>query len=284
MAILIDLQNVSFEGADRSILKGVSLTISDGERIGVVGINGTGKSTLLRIIAGELAPDEGRVLRANTLHLGHLPQIPELPEGSVRQALGSGWEIDATLDRLGMLDAAETPTAALSGGQRKRVALARIFSRPLDVVILDEPTNHLDLDAIAWLENQISNFRGAVVVVSHDRFLLDQVTNRMVEIDRGTTYVHGGGYARLLEAQAEREAQAQSAEQVRRNLARTELAWLRRGVKARSTKPQARIDAAHRLLNARPAAAARDLLAVVEGLGPEDNGGFLDWRGQTVPW
>ena len=258
MAILIDLQNVSFEGADRSILKGVSLTISDGERIGVVGINGTGKSTLLRIIAGELAPDEGRVLRAKTLHLGHLPQIPELPEGSVRQALGSGWEIDATLDRLGMLDAAETPTAALSGGQRKRVALARIFSRPLDVVILDEPTNHLDLDAIAWLENQISNFRGAVVVVSHDRFLLDQVTNRMVEIDRGTTYVHGGGYARLLEAQAEREAQAQSAEQVRRNLARTELAWLRRGVKARSTKPQARIDAAHRLLNARPAAAARE--------------------------
>ncbi len=257
MAILIDLQNISFEGADRPILKGVSLTISDGDCIGVVGINGTGKTTLLRIIAGDMAPDAGRVLRAKTLHVGHLEQIPHLPRGTVRRALGSGWEIDATLDRLGMLDAVDLDTDSLSGGQRKRVALARLFSRPLDVVILDEPTNHLDLDAIAWLENQITSFRGAVVLVSHDRFLLDQVTNRMVEIDRGTTYLHTGGYARLLEAQAEREAQVQSAEQVRRNLARTELAWLRRGVKARSTKPQARIDAAHRLLSARPEAAAR---------------------------
>ena len=258
MAILIDLQNISFEGADRPILKGVSLTISDGDRIGVVGINGTGKTTLLRIIAGDLAPDAARVLRAKTLHVGYLEQIPQLPDATVRQSLGSGWEIDATLDRLGMLDAADTDTANLSGGQRKRVALARLFSRPLDVVILDEPTNHLDLNAIAWLENQISNFRGAVVLVSHDRFLLDQVTNRMVEIDRGATFLHSGGYARLLEAQAEREIQAQSAEQVRRNLARTELAWLRRGVKSRSTKPQARIDAAHRLLNARPQGAARE--------------------------
>ncbi|MBW4030785.1 MAG: ABC-F family ATP-binding cassette domain-containing protein [Acidobacteria bacterium] len=258
MAILIDLQNVSVEGAERTILKGLSLTISSGDRLGVVGINGAGKSTLLKLIAGTLTPDGGQIRRAKTLHVGYLEQIPDLPQGSVRHALGSGWEIDAALDRLGMFDAVDLATDELSGGQRKRVALARLFSRAHDVVILDEPTNHLDLNAISWLENQITNFRGAVVLVSHDRFLLDQVTTRMVEIDRGTTYVHAGGYARLLEAQAEREAQSQQAEQVRRNLARTELAWLRRGVKARSTKPQARIDAAHRLLSTRAAAAARD--------------------------
>ncbi len=258
MAILIDLQNVSLEGAERTILNGLSLTISSGDRIGVVGINGSGKSTLLKIVAGVLTPDGGQVRRSKTLHVGYLEQIPELPEGTVRQALGSGWEIDAALDRLGMLDAVDVSTDHLSGGQRKRVALARLFSQPHDVVILDEPTNHLDLNAISWLENQITSFRGAVVLVSHDRFLLDQVTTRMIEIDRGLTYVHAGGYSKLLEAQAEREAQAQSAEQVRQNLARTELAWLRRGVKARSTKPQARIDAAHRLLSTRPEAAARD--------------------------
>ncbi|MDH2902443.1 MAG: ABC-F family ATP-binding cassette domain-containing protein [Actinomycetota bacterium] len=258
MAILIDLQNVSLEGAERTILKGLSLTVSSGDRIGVVGINGAGKSTLLRIMAGTLSPDGGQIRRSKTLHVGYLEQIPELPVGTVRHALGSGWEIDAALDRLGMLDAADVSTAHLSGGQRKRVALARLFSQPHDVVILDEPTNHLDLNAISWLENQITAFRGAVILVSHDRFLLDQVTTRMIEIDRGVTYVHAGGYSQLLEAQAEREAQAQSAEQVRRNLARHELAWLRRGVKARSTKPQARIDAANRLLSTRPDAAARD--------------------------
>jgi ABC transport system ATP-binding/permease protein len=258
VAILLDLQNISLEGAERTILQGLSLTISSGDRIGVVGINGAGKSTLLKIIAGTLSPDGGNIRRAKTLHVGYLEQIPQLPEGTVRDALGDGWAIDAALDRLGMLDAVDVATDHLSGGQRKRVALARLFSQEHDVIILDEPTNHLDLNAISWLESQITSFRGAVVLVSHDRFLLDQVTTRMVEIDRATTYVHAGGYAKLLEAQAEREAQAQSAEQVRRNLARTELAWLRRGVKARSTKPQARIDAAQRLLNTRPAAAARD--------------------------
>jgi ABC transport system ATP-binding/permease protein len=258
VAILIDLHNVSREGAEQTILRDVSLTLSSGDRVGVVGINGAGKSTLLKIIAGVLVPDAGQVRRARTVRVGYLEQIPDLPIGSVRRALGSGWQVDAALDRLGMLDAVDAATDQLSGGQRKRVALARLFSQPHDVVILDEPTNHLDLHAIEWLENQIVTFRGAVVLVSHDRFLLDQVTTRMVEIDRGTTYVHPGGYSRLLEAQAQREAQALTTEQVRRNLARTELAWLRRGVKARSTKPQARIDAAHRLLEARPQGAARE--------------------------
>ncbi len=194
-----------------------------------------------------------------------------LAQGTVRESVGEGWQVDAALDRLGMLGDADTPVEHLSGGQRTRVALARIFSSPNDLLVLDEPTNHLDLGAIQWLEQQILAFRGGVVLVSHDRFLLDQVTTRMVEIDRSKAYVHVGGYGALLEAQAVREEQAANSEQVRRNLARTELAWLRRGAKARSTKPQARIDAAERLLARRPEGAARsgslDLAVAMPRLG-----------------
>jgi ATP-binding cassette subfamily F protein uup len=257
VTILIDLQKVTLLGTDRALLESFYLTISSGDRIGVVGINGVGKTTLLKIIAGTLKPDSGDIRRGRDVRVSFLEQIPTLPRGTIREVLGTGWQIDAALDRLGMLGAADTETNQLSGGQLKRVALARVFAEHSDVLILDEPTNHLDLNAIQWLEQQIINFRGAVILVSHDRFLLDQVTTRMVEIDRGKTFIHAGGYARLLEAQAEREEQAASAEQVRRNLAKTELAWLRRGVKARSTKPQARIDAAKRLLAGRPDVAAR---------------------------
>jgi ATP-binding cassette subfamily F protein uup len=271
MTILVDLQKITLEGTDRALLTDLSLTISSGDRIGVVGINGVGKSTLLRIIAGKLKPDSGNIRRGRGIQVGFLEQVPHVPSGTVRGALGSGWQVDAALDRLGMLGAADIDTAHLSGGQLKRVALARLFAQPNDVLILDEPTNHLDLSAIQWLEQQIINFRGAIILVSHDRFLLDQVTTRMVEIDRGKTYIHAGGYSKLLEAQAEREELAATAEQTRRNLARTELAWLRRGVKARSTKPQARIDAAQRLLNSRPETAARagtlDLNAETPRLG-----------------
>lgn len=258
MTILLDLQNVTLEGFQRPLLSEFSLTIQTGDRIGVVGINGTGKSTLLRVIAGMSEPDSGVIRRAKTLRVGYLEQDPVLAKGTVREALGEGWRIDAALDRLGMLDQADAPTEELSGGQTKRVALALVFSGSQDLLVLDEPTNHLDLGAIQWLEQQMLSFSGAVVLVSHDRFLLDQVTTRMVEIDRGNAYVHVGGYAALLEAQAEREALAATSEQIRRNLARTELAWLRRGVKARSTKPQARIDAAERLLARRPEGAARE--------------------------
>ena len=271
MTILVDLQEVTLEGSDRTLLESLSLTISSGDRIGVVGINGVGKTTLLRIIAGSLIPDSGTIRRGRDVRVGLLEQIPRLPSGTVRETLGVGWEIDAALDRLGMLGEVDVETRSLSGGQLKRVALAQVFGEELDVLILDEPTNHLDLNAIQWLENEITSFRGAVVLVSHDRFLLDQVTTRMVEIDRGKTFIHAGGYSRLLEVQAEREEKAASAEQVRRNLARTELAWLRRGVKARATTPQARLAAAKRLLVSRPQGAARvgtlDLATEVPRLG-----------------
>ncbi|MGA7835013.1 MAG: ABC-F family ATP-binding cassette domain-containing protein [Acidimicrobiales bacterium] len=257
MAILLDLEKVTLSGSDRTIFENLTMTISSGERIGVVGINGVGKTTLLNIVAGVVAPDSGQIRRARDLKVQLLPQIPVLPVGTVRETLGSGWQVDAVLDRLAMLDEVDTQTSALSGGQLKRVALAHVFAVPSDVLILDEPTNHLDLGAIEWLEQRIIEYPGAILLVSHDRFLLDRVTNRMIEIDRGKTRAHAGGYSRLLEAQADREALAATAEQVRKNLARTELAWLRRGAKARSTKPQARIDAAKRLLAERPEAAAR---------------------------
>ncbi len=258
VSILVTLQNVVLRGNDRPLFDNLNLTISSGDRIGVVGINGAGKSTLLRLVAGSLTPDDGTVHRGRGVRVGFLEQDPDFAPGSVRDAIGEGWEAAAALDRLGMTGSLDQHTSSLSGGQSKRVALAQVFATETDLLILDEPTNHLDLEAIEWLEQQIAAFAGAVVLVSHDRFLLDRVTTRMLEIDRGATYVHAGGYAAFLEAQATREEIAAAAEATRRNLARHELAWLRRGVKARSTKPQARIDAAQRLLAARPDAAARE--------------------------
>jgi ATP-binding cassette subfamily F protein uup len=255
--MLVDLQDVAVRRADRVLFEHLSLTVSDGDRLGVVGINGTGKSTLLRIIAGVDRPDEGEVRRGRGSRVGFLEQVPELPVGTVSDAVGAGWEAEAALDRLGMAAAAGSEVSTLSGGQAKRVALARVLAHPAELLVLDEPTNHLDLGAVSWLEQQLLASRGGLVLVTHDRHLLDRVTTRMLELDRGRAYVHEGGYASYLEAKAEREVQAASAEATRRNLARRELAWLRRGAQARSRKPQARVDAAVRIIEDRPEAQAR---------------------------
>jgi ATP-binding cassette subfamily F protein uup len=257
VAVLVDLQDVAVRRVDRVLFEGLSLTVSDGDRVGVVGINGSGKSTLLRIVAGVDAPEEGQVRRGRGSRVGFLDQVPELPAGTVSQAVGEGWEADAALDRLGMGPSAGTDVATLSGGQAKRVALARVLAQPAELLVLDEPTNHLDLGAVSWLEQRLLSFRGGLVVVTHDRHLLDRITTRMLELDRGKAYVHEGGYGSYLAARAEREEQAASAESTRRNLARRELAWLRRGAQARSRKPQARIDAAVRLIEDRPEAPTR---------------------------
>ena len=171
--------------------------------------------------------------------------------------MGDGWEAAAALDRLGMSAHVDTDVGALSGGQVKRVALARVLADPGELLVLDEPTNHLDLAAVAWLEEWLTASTCGLVLVSHDRYLLDRVTTRMLELDRGAVHLHDGGYASYLEGRSEREERAATAETTRRNLARTELAWLRRGAKARSRKPQARVDAARALIAGRPAPAAR---------------------------
>jgi len=262
--ILIDAQGLKASRPNRPLFADVSLTLNDGDRVGVVGLNGCGKSTLLRIISGELEPDAGVVRLGRGTRIGVLPQLPVLPKGSVRDAVGEGWKGEAALHRLGMSELLDSPTDELSGGQQKRVALAQLLVAEWDALILDEPTNHLDLDAIAYLEEWLANFSGGLILVTHDRHVLDHVTTKVLEIDRGKAYLHvpfgkhaGSGYAAYLAARIEREAQAATDEQVRKNLATKELAWLRRGAPARSTKPKARVDAAKAIVSQRPEAAAR---------------------------
>ena len=262
--ILIDAQGLKASRPNRPLFDNISLTLSDGDRIGVVGLNGCGKSTLLRILSGDYSPDSGVVRYGRGSRIGMLAQQPVLPKGSVRDAVSADWRGEAMLDRLGMSGLIDAQTNELSGGQQKRVALAKLLVSEWDALILDEPTNHLDLDAIAYLEEWLANFRGGLILVTHDRHVLDRVTTKVLEIDRGKAYLHipanrnaGSGYAAYLAARIEREEQAVTAEQKRKNLARTELAWLRRGAPARTTKPKARIDAATELVNRRPEAAAR---------------------------
>ncbi len=257
VSVLVDLERVGFREPDRALFTDLSLTISDGDRLGIVGINGTGKSTLLRIMANRLEPDEGTVHRGRSVRIEFLEQRPHLVGGTVRSALGEGWESAATLDRLGVTPQLDRDLTSLSGGQAKRVALARTLSAPSELLILDEPTNHLDLAGVAWLEKWLLSYPGALLIVSHDRQLLDRLTTRILELDRGSSYLHEGGYGSYLASRAERQDQASAAESTRRNLARSELAWLRRGAKARSRKPQARIDAAKRLIEHREPLAAR---------------------------
>ncbi len=257
MALLVDLDRVSVRTADRSLFEDLSLTVSSGDRIGVVGINGTGKSTLLGVMAGTVTPEAGDVRRGRGATVGYLDQDPVFPPGSVQDTVGSDWQSQAVLERLGMGADLATDVSVLSGGQAKRVALARVLAHPSDLLILDEPTNYLDLAAVTWLEQYLASFRGGLVLVSHDRHLLDRVTTRMLELDRGSSFLHEGGYASYLSARVERADRAATADAIRRNLARRELAWLRRGAPARTRKPQARIDAATRIITERPEAPAR---------------------------
>ena len=262
--ILIDAQGLKASRPNRPLFDDVSFTLSEGDRVGVVGLNGCGKSTLLRILSGDYRPDAGVVRNGRGARIGVLAQQPVLPEGSVRSAVGEDWRADAMLDKLGMTGLHDAQTNELSGGQQKRVALAALLVSEWDALILDEPTNHLDLDAIAYLEEWLANYRGGLILVTHDRHVLDRVTNKVLEIDRGHAYMHvpagrnaGSGYAAYLAARIDREEKAVTAEQRRKNLARTELAWLRRGAPARTTKPKARIEAATALIARRPEAAAR---------------------------
>ena len=229
--------------------------------MGVLGINGTGKSTLLRVLAGTQVPEAGEVARGRDVRVSMLDQDAPLPAGTVLDAVtatGSEvWEAESVLTRLGMGGFFEKSTSDLSGGEAKRVSLAVALVSPSDLLILDEPTNHLDIDGITWLEQRLEQYRGGLILVTHDRHLLNRLTTVMLELDRGHSHVHTGGYASYLEAKTDREAAAATAEAVRRNLAKSELAWLRRGAPARTSKPKYRMEAAKALISQKAEQAAR---------------------------
>jgi ABC transport system ATP-binding/permease protein len=256
--ILVDAAGVSASRPGKPLFGDLSVTVSSGDRLAVVGLNGCGKSTLLGVLAGTVIPESGEVRRGRGARVSLLDQRAELPPGTVREAAGGGWETEAVLDRLGMAAVIDADVGTLSGGQAKRVALAKALlavgeSDEADLLILDEPTNHLDLDAIEWLEDRLAAFKGGLVLVTHDRHVLDRVTTRILELDAGRAYVHDGGYASYLDARVERQERAAAAERVRRNLARAELAWLRRGAPARTRKPKAHVRSAQALVGGRPA-------------------------------
>ncbi|HEX8803343.1 MAG TPA: ABC-F family ATP-binding cassette domain-containing protein, partial [Acidimicrobiales bacterium] len=260
--ILVDAAGVGMSRPGKPLFADLSVTVASGDRLAVVGINGSGKSTLLGVLAGTVAPEAGVVRRGRGARVATLDQTADLPPGTVRSAVAGGWEGEAILDRLGMAGVLDTDVAELSGGQAKRVALARALvavgeGTESDLLVLDEPTNHLDLDAIAWLEDRLAGFRGGLVLVTHDRHVLDRLTTRILELDRVAGHVHEGGYAAYLAARAERTEREATADRKRRNLARQELAWLRRGAPARTRKPRADVAAARRVVEGRAPDPAR---------------------------
>jgi ATP-binding cassette subfamily F protein uup len=270
--ILVDADRVAMSRPGKPLFADLSLTVSTGDRLGIVGLNGCGKSTLLRVLGGIDEPEAGTVRRGRDVRVAMLVQNPVLPAGPVLAAVGAGWEAAAVLDHVGMGALADADTATLSGGQAKRVALARTLVTECDLLILDEPTNHLDIDAIAWLEDRLASFRGGLILVTHDRHVLDRVTTKVLELDRGRGHLHDGGYDAYLEGRAEREEQAAKAESTRKILARQELAWLRRGAPARSRKPKARIEAATKIVEARAEGPARSGSLDLTNAGPTTGG------------
>ncbi len=248
---LINIENVTKAYTERKLLDGASFSLQDGEKVGVIGINGTGKSTLLKIIAGIEEPDEGSVVRANHIVVRYLPQNPVFDGNmTILEAVLSGadvsdsWTVESDakslLTKLGITDFTQK-VGELSGGQRKRLALVAAVVVPCDVLILDEPTNHLDSAMSDWLEDFLKKWRGALVMVTHDRYFLDAVCSRIVEVDKGAVYSYDTNYSGYLERKAAREESAEASERKRQSILRKEIEWMKRGARARSTKQKGRI-------------------------------------------
>ncbi|EIT84704.1 hypothetical protein A374_13470 [Fictibacillus macauensis ZFHKF-1] len=291
---ILSIEHLSKSYGDKVLFHDLSFTISEKQRIGVIGVNGTGKSTLLKIIANIESADAGELLHAKDFQIEYLPQSPffetedtvleavffgdaplmklqreyeraivKLERDSMNEKLQNqlfrlqqqmdamnAWDANTTaktiLTKLGITDL-EQKVRTMSGGQQKRVAIAKALIQPVDLLILDEPTNHIDNDTVEWLEDFLGKYRGALLMVTHDRYFLNRVTNRMIELDQGMLYSYEGNYETFLEKKAERQEREVSSEQKRQNLLRRELAWLKRGAKARTTKQKARIQRAHTL-------------------------------------
>ena len=292
---LITLENISKSYSEKKLVENISLGINDKEKIGLIGVNGTGKSTLLKIIAGAEIPDDGTITKANKVRIEYLPQNPYYDEdATVLEQVFKGtceemkiigdyqdildkinksydeklnekllnlqekmdalnlWDLESSaktvLTKLGIKDFNQK-VKELSGGQRKRVSLASALITPCELLILDEPTNHLDNDTIDWLESYLNSFKGSILMITHDRYFLDRVTNRILELDKGVLYSYEGNYSVFLEKKMNRLQLAESMEAKRQNLLKKELAWVRRGAKARTTKQKARLQRFDELSN-----------------------------------
>lgn len=250
---ILTVDNITKAYGERKLFENASFYLAEGEKAGIIGINGTGKSTLLKIIAGLEEPDTGKVIKANHCMIRFLPQNPEFkPDETVLEAVlrdnrnmdnETTIEADAKsmLNKLGVVDF-EQPCGQLSGGQRKRLALVSVLLSTAEILVLDEPTNHLDNEMSDWLEEMLKKRRGAVVMVTHDRYFLDSVSDRIIEIDKGHIYSYDANYSGFLELKMQREEMALASERKRQSILRTELAWVQRGARARSTKQKARLE------------------------------------------
>ena len=251
---LLTAEQLTKAYGERKIFDEADFSIQEGEKIGIIGVNGTGKSTLLKILAGQEECDDGQITMGNNLKIAYLPQTPVFEQGdtvleaalkgNVSASADDRWtreaEAKAMLNELDLTDF-DQPVEQLSGGQKKRAALVRVLMSEGDILILDEPTNHLDHEMSQWLENYLLKFRGAIVLVTHDRYFLDRVVTRIVEIDKGKFYSYPGSYSRFVELKAERQNMEIATERKRQSILRTELQWLMRGARARSTKQKAHI-------------------------------------------
>ncbi len=243
---VLNVEHISKVFAEKVIFKDVSFGIQEEDKVGIVGINGTGKTTLLNIIANLEEPDTGEVVRQNGLKVAYLPQDPEIPENATVMSYAFGeaeeaWKVQSNLLQLGITEL-NMPVSALSGGQKRRLAMARFFAGDADLLLLDEPTNHLDEEMLNWLEEILRSFKGAILMVTHDRYFLDRVTNRILEVSHGKIYSYEANYSGFLEMKAAREEMEQASERKRRSILRVEEEWARRGCRARSTKQRARLE------------------------------------------
>jgi ATP-binding cassette subfamily F protein uup len=249
---LLTMKNIHKAYTDKVLFKGADFSVNTGDKIGVIGINGTGKSSLLKMIAGIDTCDAGLIVKGNNVVVNYLPQSPTFHDDetiyehviTANSTEENKWSIEgdarALLDKLGFTDTSIS-VSSLSGGQKKKVALAAALLSSCDILVLDEPTNHLDNDMTEYLEDYLNNYRGALVMVTHDRYFLDRVTNRIVEIDKGYIYNYDANYEGYLMLKAERENIALATERKHQNILRKEIAWIRRGARARSTKQKAHI-------------------------------------------
>lgn len=251
---IINIEHIHKVFGEKVIFEDASFGIHEGNKIGIVGINGTGKTSLLRMIAGIEEPDQGQIIRQNGLRIAYLPQNPEFPSQAtvLSYALDGNndtdWLVQSNLNRLG-ITGYDMPIEQLSGGQKRRVALAKVLASEFDVLLLDEPTNHLDEEMILWLEDYLKNYKGVILMVTHDRYFLDKVSNRILEISRGSMYSYDANYSKFLELKAEREEMELASRRKNQSILRIELEWAKRGCRARTTKQKARLERLETLKN-----------------------------------